>query len=80
MKEYKYIAFANDIKANQSNEILYHKNQLYEITEIRTTFNDTSTLVKTNYPSCWKFVDENSKLFTLTDIRRMKLETIKQKI
>jgi hypothetical protein len=80
MREYKYVVFDIDIKINPANEIIYHKGQLYEIVEMRTTFNDEKILIQTKYPSTWKIFDENSKLLTISDIRRMKLETIKQKI
>ena len=79
MKDYKYIVFNKDIKAYPAEEIIYHKEQFYEIVEIRTASDGRSMMVKTKYPDFWKFAIDG-KLFTKNDIRRMKLETIKQKI
>lgn len=80
MKDYKYIVFDRDIKIYPAEEILYHKNQIYEIAGISGGDKGHTLLVQTKNPEMIKYVDENSTLLTTTDLRKLKLEIIKSKI
>lgn len=79
MKDYKYVVFDEDITYPPTKNVRYCKGEFYEIIEIRTTWDD-SIIVRTKCFEEWVKVNKNSKLFTENDIRRMKLEIIKQKI
>ena len=79
MKDYKYIIFDKDIKVYPANEIIYHKEQFYEIIEIRIGSGGGGMIVRTKYPDGWKFAIDG-KLFTKNDIRRLKLDLIRKKL
>lgn len=79
MIDYKYVVFDVDVMIPSTKEILYHKGQFYKITEVQKTFDD-KFIVKTKYLDGWNVVTGYSKLLTLNEVRRMKLETLKRKI
>ena len=87
MKDYKYISFNEDVLIYPAEELIYHKNQIYEIEEIYNSNNtpwvvrsDNETLlIKTKNPSFVKYAD-NANLFTLLEMRNLKLNKIKRKI
>ena len=81
MKDYKYIIFKEDVLVYPDKRILYHKGWVYEIIGIRDgEVSGYSTLVHTKNPDMVKYVDNRSTLLTVEDLRRMKLQILKEKI
>jgi hypothetical protein len=78
MKDYKYIIFNEDVRVHPAEELLYRKGQTYEIVEIYESSGHT-LLVKTKNPNMVKYATD-CELFTLTEMRRHKLDLIRKKL
>ena len=80
MKDYKYVVFDEDITYPPTKNIRYYKGEFYEIVEVIKTSWDNSIIVKTKCFLEFVKVSKNSKLLTIVDVRRIKLEIIKDKL
>ena len=78
MKDYRYIIFNTDVMVYPAEELLYRKGQTYEIVKIFDSTGHT-LLVETKNPDMVKYASD-CELFTLTEMRRHKLDLIKKKL
>lgn len=78
MKDYKYAIPTEDIYVMPENRIVLHKDQIYEIDKIND-YSEYSVNVKIKNPVMWK-LSYNLKLLTESDIRRLKINLIQNKL